>query len=89
MRRFDLGEVGKVERGSLEEIARGVDVMEPDGEWNCQDWVNEVLRRGVEKGALDKAFCERALREAEGVMPVKEGDATPLDPSYTSVLPVV
>lgn len=88
MRRFGLGEVGKEERGLLEEIARGVEVMEPDGEWNCQDWVREVLRRGVERGVLEEGSCEKALEEAGRVMPAKEGDVAPIDPSYTSVLPV-
>ncbi|EIM80990.1 uncharacterized protein STEHIDRAFT_161997 [Stereum hirsutum FP-91666 SS1] len=88
MRRFEMGEVGKMERVLLEEIAREVDVMEPDGEWNCQDWVREVLRRAVEKGVLEGVVCERVLREAEGVMPAKEGDKGIVDPSYTSVFSV-
>lgn len=88
MRRFELGEVGKTERGLLEEMAREVDVMEPDGEWNCQDWVREVLRRAVGKGVLEGVVCERVLREAEGVMPAKEGDKGIVDPSYTSAFSV-
>lgn len=90
MRRFGLGEVGREGRGVLEEIARGVEVMEGvGGEWNCQDWVGEVVRRGVERGVLEEGVCEKALEEAGRVVPAKEGDATSVDSSCTSVLPVV
>lgn len=52
------------QRKALEEIASSTEVYQPNGVWNCQDWVMEVLRKAVERGLLDAQQVEKVLTTA-------------------------
>ncbi|KAJ3885597.1 hypothetical protein GG344DRAFT_58966 [Lentinula edodes] len=39
-------------RQNLEQIAANTPVYVPDGRWNCQDWVKDVLRQAVDRGLV-------------------------------------
>src|SRR5258707_10579534 len=47
--RFALGELLLSQRKKLEGIAQGTPVMMPNGEWNCQHWIADLLDRAVER----------------------------------------
>ncbi|KAK0466159.1 uncharacterized protein EV420DRAFT_812674 [Desarmillaria tabescens] len=40
------------QRQELERIAAGVRVEEPNGEWNCQDWIITVLKKAEQAGLV-------------------------------------
>lgn len=65
-----LGTLTLAERRALEWLAAGERVREPDGRWNCQDWVKSVLARAVRAGL----FEEGAVRAAVGVVSVSDYD---------------
>jgi len=52
------------ERKALEAIALITEVYEPNGAWNCQDWVIEVLRKAVEKDLLNAQEMDEVLTAA-------------------------
>ncbi|KAF8887541.1 hypothetical protein BD779DRAFT_1440861 [Infundibulicybe gibba] len=60
------------ERKILEHIAQNTEVMVPNGEWNCQDWLLTVFEKAIEAGIMKKADIDRATRRAYGVMPICE-----------------
>jgi hypothetical protein len=51
-------------RKALEEISLDTEVYEPNGVWNCQDWVIEVLRKAVAKDLLNAQEVDKALAAA-------------------------
>jgi len=53
------------QRKALEKIALSTEVYEPNGAWNCQDWVIEVLRKAVEAGLLEAQQVNKALVVAQ------------------------
>jgi len=61
---YFLGTLTLSQRKELETIADGVDVLEPDGKWNCQDWTTDVLTRAVEAGLMDREIVQKALAAA-------------------------
>lgn len=65
-----LGTLTLAERRALERLAAGERVREPDGRWNCQDWVKSVLARAVRAGL----FEEGVVRAAVGVVSVSDYD---------------
>lgn len=65
-----LGTLTLAERRALERLAAGERVREPDGRWNCQDWVKSVLARAVRAGL----FKEGVVRAAVGVVSVSDYD---------------
>jgi len=48
-------------RQGLEQIANAEQVLIPDGNWNCQDWVHAVLKKGVDQGIFTKTQVSRAF----------------------------
>ncbi|KAJ7448515.1 hypothetical protein FB451DRAFT_1411260 [Mycena latifolia] len=50
------------QRRTLDSIAARTEVCIPNGDWNCQDWVIEVLGGAVEAGVLSTAERDAALR---------------------------
>jgi len=65
--RFRLGELTLSQRKNLEGIAQETRVMTPNGEWNCQHWITDVLEKAVEENLLVKKVVERALTAARMV----------------------
>ncbi|KAJ7136868.1 hypothetical protein C8R44DRAFT_608325 [Mycena epipterygia] len=53
------------QRRALERIAAETRVCVPNGEWNCQDWVMEVLARAVETDLLSAGERDAALSVAQ------------------------
>ncbi|KAI9062166.1 hypothetical protein FKP32DRAFT_1677500 [Trametes sanguinea] len=51
-------------RQQIEELAWTVPVMRPNGQWNCQDWLTELLARMQEKGLITPAQLDEALEAA-------------------------
>ncbi|TFK53989.1 hypothetical protein OE88DRAFT_1654431 [Heliocybe sulcata] len=52
-------------RNVLCEIARAQRVRQPDGEYNCQSFTEEMLREAVRRGVFGEDDVERALEEAK------------------------
>ncbi|THH12564.1 hypothetical protein EW146_g7576 [Bondarzewia mesenterica] len=67
--RFTVATVSSRQRKDLEDIASRTPVMEPDGHWNCQDWIRAVFDTAVAEDVLARADCDHALRGAEGIQP--------------------
>ncbi|KAJ6514344.1 hypothetical protein C8R47DRAFT_1033148 [Mycena vitilis] len=71
-----VAELTLTQRVVLEQIAAKTEVCVPNGEWNCQDWVREVLAKavavkpdpkdGLENGLLSAAAYDAALSAAVG-----------------------
>ncbi|KAJ6618171.1 hypothetical protein B0H10DRAFT_1795970, partial [Mycena sp. CBHHK59/15] len=53
------------QRQALEAIAAQTPVYVPNGEWNCQDWIIEVLRQAVEECLVSAAERDAALAVAQ------------------------
>lgn len=69
---FCLGTFTLDQRRMFEAIAWNVRVMEPDGEWNCQNWVAAVLSVAVERGLISAAKVREVIGNALGDRPVGE-----------------
>lgn len=65
--KFSLGELTLSQRKSLEGVAQETPVMMPNGEWNCQHWVADVLEKAVEQDILVKEVVEKVLASARMV----------------------
>ncbi len=50
--RHSLGVYSLAERQRIEQLALEIPVMAPDATWNCQDWLQDLLRRMVSAGLL-------------------------------------
>jgi len=61
LKAFPIATMNLKERKVLEDIASTTEVFEPNGIWNCQDWVIEVLRKAVEKGLVSSQQVDTAL----------------------------
>ncbi|KAJ6578186.1 hypothetical protein B0H19DRAFT_1062721 [Mycena capillaripes] len=59
-----IAELTHVQRVALEKIAAQTDVYIPNGQWNCQDWVVDVLAHAVEDGLISAAARDEALSAA-------------------------
>lgn len=57
-----LGTLTLAQRRALERLAAAERVREPDGRWNCQDWVRSVLGRAVRAGLLEEGVVRGAVR---------------------------
>jgi hypothetical protein len=60
-----IASMSKAQRLALEKISESTGVFFPNGQWNCQDWVAEVLRQAVEQGLLTTEQRDRVLAAAE------------------------
>ncbi|KAJ8503282.1 hypothetical protein ONZ45_g10999 [Pleurotus djamor] len=58
------------DRKTIEEIAKSTPVRKPDGDWNCQDWLETVLMEAVRRGLLPYDGVQAALRRAREVQPI-------------------
>ena len=58
---LSLGELTLSQRRVLEGIARETPVMMPNGEWNCQNWVIDVLKEAVKQNLLDNEIVDKVL----------------------------
>lgn len=67
---FPLGFATLKQRKLLEQIASETDVMLPDGDWNCQNWVKSVLATASARGIFDAEVVRRAVSSAEALPPV-------------------
>lgn len=63
-KRYSLGVFPLAQRLQIEELARQVPVMVPDGTWNCQDWILDLLSRMVSEGILPKDSPDSAVISA-------------------------
>lgn len=61
-----IAELTRAQRVALEEIAARTEVCVPNGEWNCQDWVIEVLASAVEDDLISPGDRDAALSAARG-----------------------
>lgn len=68
--KFSVGEMTLSERRDLERIALGTQVMMPNGHWNCQNWITDVLKKAVNQYLLDYRNVDRALYSARQVQPL-------------------
>jgi hypothetical protein len=59
-----IATISLLNRKALEEIASSTEVYEPNGAWNCQDWVVEVLRKAIEKGIFTTKEVDMVLAAA-------------------------
>ena len=62
--KFPLGELTLGQRKKLEGIAQGTPVVMPNGEWNCQHWVSDLLEKAVEQNLLVEEVVRNALAAA-------------------------
>ncbi|KAJ6586520.1 hypothetical protein DFH09DRAFT_1308537 [Mycena vulgaris] len=60
-----IAELTLAQRRTLEGIAARTEVCVPNGEWNCQDWVIEVLECAVQADLLSAEERNAALRAAQ------------------------
>jgi len=64
---FELGRLSLEQRRMLEAIAWNVGVVEPNGDFNCQNWLAAVLLVAVTRGLFQedriRTVFQRALRE--------------------------
>jgi hypothetical protein len=56
-----VASLGRGKRAALERIANGVGVMRPNGWWNGQNWVVEVLKRAVEHDLISPQERDNAI----------------------------
>jgi hypothetical protein len=56
------------ERQKLEEIAGNTQVLRPDGEWNCQNWLITVLETAEAQGLIMNEEWSAAVDEAMNVV---------------------
>jgi hypothetical protein len=59
-----VASLGRGKRAALERIANGVGVMRPNGWWNGQNWVVEVLKRAVEHDLISPEERDNAIYTA-------------------------
>ncbi|KAI9451824.1 hypothetical protein BJY52DRAFT_1190733 [Lactarius psammicola] len=59
-----VASMGRGKRAALERIANGVGVMRPNGWWNGQNWVVEVLKRAVEQDLISPDERDNAIYTA-------------------------
>lgn len=61
---FELGNMTLAQRTELEKIASETEVEVPNGEWNCQNWIVEVLNEAIAVGLFSTAQVSKVLHEA-------------------------
>jgi hypothetical protein len=64
VRQLPLKTMSLIERRQLEDIASNTQVLVPNGEWNCQNWVETVLREAVKDGPLTNECVDNVLSRA-------------------------
>ncbi|KAF8950808.1 hypothetical protein BDZ97DRAFT_2023145 [Flammula alnicola] len=64
-RNFRLGMMTFDQRRRLEEIANTTEVLEPNGQWNCQDWILTVLETAQASGIITREQWVGAVSEAQ------------------------
>ncbi|KAI0310326.1 hypothetical protein OF83DRAFT_882017 [Amylostereum chailletii] len=69
---FPLGTLSKDARDELERLAGAVPVFDPElaKDWNCQDWLKELLDNAVKAGVIDSATCDIAVKSAVEIQPI-------------------
>ncbi|RPD52171.1 hypothetical protein L227DRAFT_515239 [Lentinus tigrinus ALCF2SS1-6] len=50
-----LGYMSRASRQRIEALAWGIGVAKPNGEWNCQNWVVDLLCKICQDGLIDQA----------------------------------
>ncbi|TFK54002.1 hypothetical protein OE88DRAFT_1654454 [Heliocybe sulcata] len=61
-----VGTLSRDQRRELEGIAEEHPVREPDGTWNCQNFLVEVLELAIARGIVDKETARKAIADASG-----------------------
>ncbi|TRM66157.1 hypothetical protein BD626DRAFT_546497 [Schizophyllum amplum] len=64
---FFLGRLSLAQRKKLECIAAEEPVRVPDGAWNCQQWLKNVLEKAVEADLLEEDTVTQAIDSAATV----------------------
>lgn len=59
-----VGTLSLAQRRELEAIAWNVGVVEPDGEFNCQNWAAAVLAVAAARGLIEERVCHDLLSNA-------------------------
>ncbi|OSD02660.1 hypothetical protein PYCCODRAFT_1435312 [Trametes coccinea BRFM310] len=63
-RRILIGKMTLAMRREIEALAWTVPVMWPNGQWNCQDWLLDLLARMREKGLITLSQLDDAVKAA-------------------------
>jgi hypothetical protein len=63
-RLIPVANLGRGKRAALERVANSVGVMRPNGWWNGQNWVVEVLKRAVEHDLISPEERDKAIYSA-------------------------
>ncbi|KAI0315312.1 hypothetical protein OF83DRAFT_1132613 [Amylostereum chailletii] len=66
---LELGIMTLQTRSQIEALALQVPVMAPDGTWNCQDFLKDLLQKMVEAGIIDKDKKDSVIEMAEEISP--------------------
>ncbi|EJF63594.1 hypothetical protein BD309DRAFT_923819 [Dichomitus squalens] len=64
--KFFIGNLSLQQRQQIERIAQTVEVASPNGQWNCQNWIDVLLRKLVEHGVITSAAWAEAMAGARG-----------------------
>ncbi|KAF8069054.1 hypothetical protein FPV67DRAFT_1780432 [Lyophyllum atratum] len=64
-REYKLKDMTYAQRQHMEAICRRLPIQEPDGEWNCQDWIITLLKLAERDGLITRAEWEPAVRSAQ------------------------
>ncbi|KZT24274.1 hypothetical protein NEOLEDRAFT_1148865 [Neolentinus lepideus HHB14362 ss-1] len=60
-----LSSLDRQGRQALEHIAMIHPIRVPDGSWNCQDFIKEILAEAVRQGLFDPEVVDKALQKAD------------------------
>ncbi|KII89923.1 hypothetical protein PLICRDRAFT_107529 [Plicaturopsis crispa FD-325 SS-3] len=52
------------QRQQLERLSREATVYKANGDWNCQDWIVDILRSAVDHGLISHLDVDRVLQAA-------------------------
>ncbi|KAI0711517.1 hypothetical protein C8Q76DRAFT_61293 [Earliella scabrosa] len=72
-RRISLGVMSLAHRQEIERIAWKVLVHKPDGQWNCQHWIINLLYKMVDARIISKNGAEYAFGAAHHAWPELSG----------------
>jgi hypothetical protein len=65
-----IGTTSLSQRKWLEGVAAEEAVLEPNGWWNCQDWVISILIKSIQRGLFTKESVEAVLKQAGRLEPL-------------------
>ncbi|KAI0065167.1 hypothetical protein BV25DRAFT_1822284 [Artomyces pyxidatus] len=63
-RLIPVATLSMADRRALEKLAGGIRVMKPNGWWNCQNWVVQLLRRAADEDIITAKERDTAIYSA-------------------------